>query len=71
VTWREKSEDAIISVWNGEYICQDETHQQRPLVARMGYLLELVLKLLTVERNTPTRIIQDQILRATKVLVQE
>jgi hypothetical protein len=37
----------------------------------MAYLLELVPKLLTVDYKTPTRVIQDQILRATKVLVQE
>ena len=70
-SYRSKSEDVIVTIWNGDHTCQDETRQDRPLVTRMSYLLELVPKLLTIDRKTLTGVIQDQILCATEVLVRE
>ncbi|KAL5320366.1 hypothetical protein ACEPPN_011167 [Leptodophora sp. 'Broadleaf-Isolate-01'] len=67
--WSPKAEEATISVWEGEYACFDQVRHQRPVVARIAYLLELVPKLMTVERRTHISSIRDQILRHTETLV--
>ena len=69
--WSPKAEEATITVWNGEHTCFDQVRYQRPAVARIEYLLELVPKLLTVERKTHISSIRDQILRHTEIVVQD
>jgi len=69
--WDSVIEEARITVWEGEHTCFDSIREKRPLVARVQYLLELIPKLMTVDRKTPVRTIQDQILRHTETMVQE
>ena len=67
--WDSKMDEARVTIWSGEHNCYDLVRLQRPLVARLEFLLELVPKLLTVDRKTSVTSIQDLILRHTEVEV--
>ncbi len=69
--WSPITEEATVTVWENEHTCFDRVRLQRPLVARVSYLLELIPKLMTVERKTAISSIRDQILRHTEILVQD